>query len=489
MQILILHDVQSALTLRRTTFNQTFCLLKYAPAHEYVLHCHGRPLTTSLLERPFDVIVLDTTFLCHRWSRPRAVFDQLRRDYEFVRRSNAVKVAFPQDDYDHSAILDEWLSDWGVNVVFSPLASFRDILYPKTSRAAEVLECLTGYVDVADEAMLARWRRPFGARSIDVGYRAKDLPKYFGRLGRLKGEIGSRFVRSLGPGTRFRLDIATGLEATLLGADWLRFLGDCKFTLGTISGSSLLDPDGEIQDCVRAYETAHPGAGFEEVESKCFAGQDGVHEFAALGPRHLEAATAKSCQILVSSKHWSPLEPGRHFIALDEDCSNIDDVVAQMRDVTVEERIEACYDLVVRSGHYGYPDFVRRISEAIDRCAGSADARAACASATAVDAVESLVADQRITRLLFVDEKEHMPEQNALLRHEIDRLREELGRRTGRAGALREFFHANEYRTTAEAANLGAKAPLSARLFFCARDLRNAVRSLRKSLTRLVSRR
>ena len=35
MKILILHAIKDLQSLRRTTLNQSFCLLKHAPEHEY----------------------------------------------------------------------------------------------------------------------------------------------------------------------------------------------------------------------------------------------------------------------------------------------------------------------------------------------------------------------------------------------------------------------------------------------------------------------
>jgi hypothetical protein len=469
MDILLLHALEEPLAARRTTFNQTFCLPKYAAAHNYVLHCHGRdPIDRVLVDRRFDVIVLDTTFLCLRWVRPRRLLDDILQKYDFVRRSSALKLAFPQDDYDHNRVLDTWLSDWGVGIIFSPLARFKDVLYPMSMRTAEVLECLTGHVDCVDELIFEHWRKELQTRSIDIGWRAKKLPGYFGRIGALKSEIGERFMKAVSGGRGLRLDISNRADKTLLGTDWLRFLCDCKFTLGSISGSSLLDPDGAIQDRVRQYERRHPHARFQEIERACFPGLDGVYEFAALGPRNLEAAMAMSCQILVGSPHWAPLKPDHHFIELEPDCANVDRVLAEMADRDrVEERIGACYDLLVRSGRYSHPAFVESILKAIDRATSSSDAsHEYMRVGRHPDIVETLLGEQRVIAMSY---------QNAAEREAA--LRRQVAVRTGRRGALREFFRANEY------AEYGPseRGPLMTRLFFGARRVCTAVeRRIRK---------
>ena len=68
--------------------------------------CHCRP----------DAVLLHTTFLCLRWSH---LFYEWKWKLRWVRDLDCVKIALPQDEYDHSEILDEWLFEWGVSIIFS----------------------------------------------------------------------------------------------------------------------------------------------------------------------------------------------------------------------------------------------------------------------------------------------------------------------------------------------------------------------------------
>jgi hypothetical protein len=365
MRILILHAINEPAALRRTTLNQSFCMPKHAPWHDYTFHAMAHD-TAPLLGCEFDVIVLDTTFLCHRWIRPRALFDQLRERYNFVRRSSAVKLAFPQDDYDHAGVLDQWLADWGVHCVFTPLARFSQVLYPLTSRNADIESNLTGYVDPIDVAILSARARPLEQRTIDVGYRATNLPAQFGRAGQLKSTIGHRFMQALPEGHDLVLDISTDPTATLVGDAWLDFLGNCRFFIGSASGSSLVDADGRIKDCVLQATVSRPDASFDELEATCFPGLDGIHQMTALGPRHLEAAIAGACQILVPDEGLFPLEPGRHYIPIAPDASDIDRVLRDMHDMPrARETIDAAHALIVKGPAFGYPSYVERIEAQI----------------------------------------------------------------------------------------------------------------------------
>lgn len=359
MRILILHELDDLASARRTSINHAFALVKYAPQHEYTLHSARQPVTARLREQVFDAIVLDTTFLCWRWARPRSLWlDRLLDAYDFVAKSDAVKVALPQDEYDHTEVLDGWLSDWKVDLIYSVCHDHHEEFYPRARSNARVLEALTGYVDDVDIGLMQRFAVPFEDRAIDVGYRARALPAYFGRIGQVKAELGECFRAKMAD-RGLKLDISTQARDALVGDAWLQFLGTSKFTLGCESGSSLLDPRGEIRECVERQLQRNSEAGFEELEQACFPGQDMRKVYTAAGPRLFEAAIARSCQILTPGNYVGALNPGEHYIALAPDCSNADAVYEQMQDEdTNRARIEACYRALVDDPKFRYRNFV-----------------------------------------------------------------------------------------------------------------------------------
>ncbi|WP_338690967.1 hypothetical protein V5279_31120 [Bradyrhizobium sp. 26S5] len=359
MRILILHELDDLGSARRTSINHAFALVKYAPEHEYTLHSARQPVTARLREQAFDAIILDTTFLCWRWARPKSLWlDRLLDAYDFIAKSDAVKVALPQDEYDHAEILDNWLSDWKVDLIYSVCYDHHAEFYPRAGKHARVLEALTGYVDDADIGLMQRFAVPFKDREIDVGYRARALPAYFGRIGQLKTELGDRFRSSMAD-RQLKLDISTQARDALVGDAWLQFLGNSKFTLGCESGSSLLDARGEIRECVERRLQRNPAASFEELEQACFPGQDMRNVYTAAGPRLFEAAIARSCQILTPGNYAGALKAGEHYIALALDCSNVEDVYEQMQDEDANmARIEACYRALVEDPKFRYRNFV-----------------------------------------------------------------------------------------------------------------------------------
>lgn len=334
LNILVLHRLGdpdlAPLFLRR----HVFALQTYCPQHNYVYHDTTLSIPEFIRDVEFDAIILDVTLLCARWDHPSS-YRSILQDNAFVATSSAVKIAFPQDEYDCHSILDTWMCDWNVDIVFSVIPLHRDVLYPQFHEHGEIRPGFTGYIE---DALIDMSRVPFHERSIDIGYRARRLPPYFGFIGENKWQVGVLVAeRALAAG--LHTDIMLGDGGTLLGQHWLDFINQCKFTLGANSGSSLLDPYGEIQRAVLKYLREFPQATFAEVESRCFAGLDGRHVMTAISPRVIEAGLLESCQILVEGEYSQILEPWQHYIPIKSDVSDFDQVLHAMQDLALVDRL------------------------------------------------------------------------------------------------------------------------------------------------------
>ena len=357
LNILVLHSLGNPRLAPRFLEKHVFSLQRNFPEHNYLYHDTTLAIPEYVKQTRFDAILLDVTFLCARWAG-EANFKKRLADYAFVADSDAVKIAFPQDEYDCHQLLDDWLCDWKVDVVFSVIASGWGVLYPRYHLVGEIRLGYTGYVD---ETLLNWVPKALGDRPIDIGYRARKLPPYFGRLGENKWTIG-RDVAARARDAGLCVDIELGDKAALMGDAWLNFIGDSKFTLGANSGSSLLDPTGSIQRKVRTYLASHRGASFEEVEMNCFPGLDGKYSFTAISPRVLEAALLGSAQILVDGEYSGIVKPGEHFIPIRPDASNFPEVLDAMADrPLVEGMIRRCREAVLSVDALRYKNKARMI--------------------------------------------------------------------------------------------------------------------------------
>ena len=359
LNILILHSLGNPGNAPSFLKHHVFSLKDNCPEHNYIYHDTSLPLPNYVRDTSFDAIILDVTLLCARWL-PN--FEQLKDSYSFVKESDAAKIALPQDEYDCNELLDEWMCDWRIDVVYSVISTNWDVLYPKYHKRGKIRLGYTGYVD---ETLSDVERKPFDQRAIDIGYRARKLAPYFGRIGEIKWTIG-RDVAVASKSRGLTTDIILGENGTLYGKAWLDLLNKSKFTLGSNSGSSLLDPRGHLQKEVKMYLANHPNAGFDEVEEHCFKGLDGRYLFTAISPRVMEAALLDSCQILVKGKYSGIVAPWDHYIPIEHDASDFDDVFKAMHDKGLVERIiKNCREAVLDVNELRYSDRAEKLIELI----------------------------------------------------------------------------------------------------------------------------
>jgi hypothetical protein len=350
-RVLLLHYTPRPRAARLTT-EQHLGALTRLPEPAQVLSynaVHGAP--SWLRHLRFDAIVLHTTLLCQRWN---PWFSEWRPRVEWIGDVNCLKIAFPQDEYDHAEVLDEWLDEAGVSVVCTVLDDLhRRDLYPRLSGKAAFYETLTGYIDDGAAERFRAQMLPQAERRTDIVYRARHLPYWYGSHGQLKHAVGD-IVAERAPAHGLSCDISTRAQETILGDAWLEFLGSARATVGAESGSSVFDRRGEVRDHVLELLQDDPDLSFDAVSARMPAGWDD-YRFFAVSPRHLEAVATKTAQILVEGRYSGVLEPDRHYIPLRRDFSNLDEALESAREPAVLERLaEQAYEDTYLSGRFGF---------------------------------------------------------------------------------------------------------------------------------------
>lgn len=300
----------------------------YGNDHLFYYHDLSAPVIPEVSDFPWDAIILS---FCALGRRHDPAFQSIKERYDFVRKSNAVKVAFPQDDYIRYRLLDDWLADWEVDLVYTPMEKNIEVLYPRTSQQAKIISCYTGYIDDRRDPLFRHYALPFAERPIQFGNRINKLPATYGRHGVLKGRMNETFGMML-QARGWTCDISTAHKDRYYDDEWMKFLGRIQFTLAAKGGVSVADPDGEIHRKVAEFKIANPDASFEEIEEACFPGEDGKYMFDAIGPRILQASQMGACQILPLDDYPGGLIAGTDYIKIEPDLSNFEHVFEQMQD-------------------------------------------------------------------------------------------------------------------------------------------------------------
>jgi hypothetical protein len=326
-------------------------------------------LGEELLEAPFwiqessfDAIILHYSFLAFHWDA--MTLYRWKRLFSWIGELNCLKIAIPQDEGDHAGLLDEWLFDWGVSIIFSVHYTKEGPLYPIMRNYATIYPCLPGYIDETIARRYAEKLLPIAERSKDIVYRARHLPYWFGSAGRLKALI-AEVVAPRAEALGFNIDISTQDEDAILGDAWTDLIASGKAVIGTQGGYSVLDWRGEVKAQVRAILKANPDLSFEEVSTRMPAGWDD-YQLLTVTPRHFEAVITKTCQVLVEGSYKGVLEANKHYIPIKQDFSNLDEALAKLRDKQyIRDIVECAYNDIYLSGRYSYRTFAEKIDQAL----------------------------------------------------------------------------------------------------------------------------
>jgi hypothetical protein len=387
LAVLVLYMHTTALPMRPTMASQLRFLERGSERHQILYFNLAGRLPQFIRQQRYDLVVLHYSVLAARWT-PR--FERIREATMALRASGALVVAMPQDEYDEAHVLDDWIVDLGTDVVFSIFdGGARDALYPRATRSARFEQCLTGYLDEADQARLADRTRAHPERRLDIAYRAGWLPYRLGSHGQIKHRLALAFGEAA-PRHGLAADVATTESSVMFGGAWLDFLASSRCVLGCESGASAMDPRGVVRALEARLRAADPTLTFEQFARQMPAGWDG-HPYTAVSPRHFEATLAGACQLLVRGHYDGVLEPELHYLPLAADLSDVDEACERARDSELTGRVAArAFADVVASGRYTYSAFARRFEDVVFPLApaggviGPQRARRAVAAASAL---------------------------------------------------------------------------------------------------------
>ena len=283
-----------------------------------------------------------------------------------ISQYGGVKGAFIQDEYRFVNRTTSALRTLGINVLFTCVPEDQvPLVYPaeRLPSMRRTVTVLTGYVP---EPLISRSVRPYRERVIDVSYRGRRLLAWMGRLAQEKAAIADRFVADASA-YGLTVDISTREEDRLYGEAWVDFLSRSKAMLGVESGTSVFDFDGSIEHSVNAYVAAHPDAPFEEVHRRFLTDVDGRIRLNQISPRCFEAAVLGTLMVLYPGDYSGALEPWRHYVPLEKDHSNMDEVVAAIRDPDAWERItKQAREEVALNPKYSFQAMVEAVDDGLD---------------------------------------------------------------------------------------------------------------------------
>jgi hypothetical protein len=299
----------------------------------------------------YSIVVIWDGYLSPRFRERIAAYDGL-------------KVQFLQDEYRFVDEITAEMRELGIDVLYSVVPEHeRPAIYGERLPDTELLFTLTGYVP---ESLVARRRPPLDKRPTDVGYRGRSVQLWLGRLGFEKVQIGRGFLGRTA-GTNLRCDIAWTEGARIHGEAWNEFMSSCRTMLASESGSSFVDFDGSIERATREYVAVHPAASFEQVERDVLSRFGGGPSINTASPRLFEAAAFGTGMVMFPGEYSGIVRPWEHYVPLEKDFGNFDEVVERIRDTAFLETLtERAHEDLIASGSYSERRFIEEFDDAMD---------------------------------------------------------------------------------------------------------------------------
>lgn len=172
---------------------------------------------------------------------------------------------------------------------------------------------------------------PPSERPIDIGFRGDYYPAYVGHddrdllLDQFNGVAVERF-------TRLKTDIQVGER--LDTPAWAAFLNQCRALIGHEAGATRIDHDENIRHFINSqYNRLTPDNFRQLVLTMREVGVfDGKPSGRIAAPRNFEAMATKTLQILLPGRYNDALEAWVHYVELQRDFSNLNQVIETLFD-------------------------------------------------------------------------------------------------------------------------------------------------------------
>ena len=289
-----------------------------------------------------------------------------------LRNFRGLKILFIQDEYDNTNIVKKVIRSVPFDLVFSviPVNSIPKIYPQDEFPQTRFVSCLTGYVPDELIGQVGRLTSP-SMRSLFIAYRGRRLPIRYGRLGQEKVVIGQH-VKTYCHKYGISCDIEWDESSRIYGKEWYAFISSAKAMLGSESGSNVFDWDGDLQQGIDHFRKKSLNVSESDVYRKIIKEREVEGLMNQISPRVFEMAAAKTVMVLFEGSYSGVLEAGTHFFPLKKDFSNLEKILAELRDdIKVDTMADRAYQDLILSGKYSYRQFVGMVDSEIKTLFGT----------------------------------------------------------------------------------------------------------------------
>ena len=207
-------------------------------------------------------------------------------------------------------------------------------------------------------------------RKKHIIYRGNNLPFWLGNGAHEKSVLSEKILENFDD-IGLNLDVSSNPGDRIYGKDWLDFMKSGKCVIGLEGGASIFDFDGSIEKKVRKFQSENPKATYEKIHREYLSRFEDKVYYRMITPRSFEAIAMKTVQVLYPGKYSGILEPWKHYLPINRDFSNLNEVISAIKnDDFLQKMANQAYSEIIESKNYSEEKLGRGIDSIISNLRG-----------------------------------------------------------------------------------------------------------------------
>jgi hypothetical protein len=266
-------------------------------------------------------------------------------------------VIFLQDEYFYRKDKKQIIKN--MDLIFTVIdEKTADLTLVKNKKYKQVL---TGYVQSNLKKV------PINKKNILIFYRGRKLHYRFGTLGYDKIQIGKK-MKEYGVNNNIpNIDIEWEEDKRIYGDDWIKTLSNSKVTLATESGCKIFDEIEELREKIDKKIIENPNYSYEDAENDFSLNELEKYNTCGTSPKMFEAVSLGTVLIMYPGNYAGIFKKDIHYIELQKDFSNIEDVMKKVHDDNfLQNMADRAYKDLIESGRYTYKSFISKFDGWLD---------------------------------------------------------------------------------------------------------------------------
>ena len=275
-------------------------------------------------------------------------------NYDIFKNYTGVKICMMQDEYIHNI---NFVKDNNFDFFYHVSNTNLICKYNKNLlEGIKLRQILTGYVPNINVQKIHMKNK---TTNIFYRGRLKMLTYFYGGLVNDKINIGIKMREYAINNKITNVDIELEDKYRIYGQEWYDKLRNSKTTLATQSGCDVFHVSKQDVD---RYQRNNPSFTYAQIKDHFNLEKEYKNNYGVVSPKMFEAIKCNCVLIMFPGNYNNILKANIHYIELQKDFSNIEDVMKKVHDDEFLQNIaDRAYTDIVESGKYSFQYFIKNV--------------------------------------------------------------------------------------------------------------------------------